>query len=80
MKRVHIQFFAQLKERAGCGSASVQTEAGTVEVLYRELSETYGLAMNWEHVKAARNDNFCSGHTEINDGDRIAFMPPMSGG
>jgi molybdopterin converting factor small subunit len=33
-----------------------------------------------DSISIAVNQNFCTADTVINDGDEVAFMPPVTGG
>jgi molybdopterin synthase sulfur carrier subunit len=49
-------------------------------VLYEELDREYGLMLRVEHLRVAINDDFAEWDTLLLAGDRVAFLPPMSGG
>jgi molybdopterin synthase sulfur carrier subunit len=78
--KINVLYFAQLKQRRGCADESVETSAATVADLYHSLNEQHGLAMQLDQLKAARNEAICAVDTPLQEGDTIAFMPPMSGG
>ena len=43
-RRVHVQYYAVLRERAGAAAETVETAASDAAALYDELSERHGLA------------------------------------
>ncbi len=77
--RVHIDYFAMLRERAGRAHESLDTEASTPRELYRELSERRSLPGE-TGLKVAVNDEFRSWDWALSEGDRVVFMPPVAGG
>ena len=78
--KVNVLYFAQLKQRRGCATESVETAATTIAGLYESLDEQHGLDVPLSQLKAARNEAFCPVDTPLEEGDTVAFMPPMSGG
>lgn len=78
--KVTVMYFAQLKQQRGLDEESIETDAGTVAGLYRELRGRHNFTLEFKHIRAARNDAFCDPGTALSDGDRVAYMPPMAGG
>ena len=77
--RVHIDYFAMLRERAGRSRESLDTEASTPRELYRELSELRRLPAE-SGLKVAVNDEFRPWDWALAEGDRVVFIPPVAGG
>ncbi|MGE9289918.1 MAG: molybdopterin converting factor subunit 1 [Puniceicoccales bacterium] len=75
-----IQFFALLREQAGCRELSLESEADTPAALYRELAGSHGLSVPEEILSFAVNESYVAGDSPLADGDRIAFIPPVAGG
>jgi molybdopterin converting factor subunit 1 len=78
--KVHVQYFAALREQAGRGSESLATEARTAADLYDELRERRGLALPRSMLKVAVNEEFAHWDQPLADGDRVVFIPPVAGG
>ncbi|GAC24400.1 molybdopterin synthase sulfur carrier subunit [Paraglaciecola mesophila KMM 241] len=80
---IKIQFFASLRERLGQAKMNVEYNGElTVEALKQQLL-TRGedwQALSGNNVLCALNQSICKPDTIINDGDEIAFFPPVTGG
>ncbi|WP_053368440.1 molybdopterin converting factor subunit 1 [Bacillus sp. FJAT-27245] len=74
-----VMFFAHLRDAAGVESITVDAAGKTVAELKSELAEKYDLP-KMDTVMAAINEEFSSNEEKINEGDVIAFIPPVSGG
>ena len=79
MKTIRIEYFAILRERAGISDEDVQTGANTPAQLYSELESRHDFPAR-ETLKVAVNDEFGSWDMQLNDGDRLVFIPPVAGG
>jgi molybdopterin converting factor subunit 1 len=79
-KTVHLSYFSFLRESRGASEESLKTEASTAGDLYAELQNRYGFCLSRDSLKVAVNDTFSSWKTELKTGDRIVFIPPVSGG
>jgi molybdopterin converting factor small subunit len=75
-----ISYFGLLAERRGLSTETLSHPAIDVSALFEELNHTHQLGFTPSDLRAAINDEFVSWNQPINDGDRIAFLPPMSGG
>jgi molybdopterin converting factor subunit 1 len=79
MKRISIEYFAILRERAGLDRESLETNTSTPAELFAELKSRYDFpAMN--SIKVAINDEFADWQHPLQDGDTIVFIPPVAGG
>ncbi len=79
MKTIHIEYFAILREQADRASESLVTDAATAEALFQELQAAHGFAAP-RNFKVAINDEFSVWAAELQDGDRVVFIPPVAGG
>lgn len=73
-----IMFFAHLRDRVGEESLTKDVSGKTISELKQMLEENHGLKL--DSVMAAVNEEFASDDEVIQDGDTIAFIPPVSGG
>jgi len=80
MNTYRILYFGLLAERRGLPDERVESSATTPGMLYAELDERHGLGLSTAHFRAAVNDEFAAWDAEIQSGDVVAFLPPMSGG
>jgi molybdopterin synthase catalytic subunit len=71
---VHVRLFAGLRERAGWSSREI--EAGTVADVWPAL----GLGKEPEGLLYAVNREYAERTQELQDGDEVALIPPVSGG
>ncbi|MEE2782147.1 MAG: MoaD/ThiS family protein [Pseudomonadota bacterium] len=82
MKEVRVIFFASLREEVGCDEIAVQ--AGSLnellDELRRQLSETAIIALTAENVRIAVNQMLVDGVVDLQPGDEVAFLPPVTGG
>jgi molybdopterin converting factor subunit 1 len=79
VSRIHIEYFAILREHVGRDAEECQTSAGTAAELYQELDQRYGFP-RMGRLKVAINDEFRDWDTPLAEGDRVVFIPPVAGG
>jgi molybdopterin synthase sulfur carrier subunit len=75
-----IHYFGLLAERRGIPEESVSHAATTAAELYQMLDSEYRLGMQISDFRVAINDELVTWDHPLKDGDRVAFLPPMSGG
>jgi len=82
--KIHLRYFASVREVIGTGQETVQTQAAYVGALRLEL-----MAISPQHaealapqkaVRAALNQVACGEDAPLSDGDEVAFFPPVTGG
>lgn len=74
-----ILFFAELQEKIGAERIDLNLAGKTVEEVKEYLENTYDLHKVKE-VMVAINEEFAPKETIIQEGDTVAFIPPVSGG
>jgi sulfur-carrier protein len=77
---LQVNYFAWLRERAGLDSETVRTGAATPAQLWTELDARHDFATDRRHLRVAVNDAFAAWDAKLADGDRVVFIPPVSGG
>lgn len=79
-KRLHIQYYAALREQRGVSQEHYVTEAANPSELYQELSKRFSLSICPQLLRLAINDQFAAWDSTIKEGDKIIFIPPVAGG
>lgn len=75
---VHVKFFASLREHLGREGAELDACEGlTIAAVWRAVSAAEELPPT---VLAARNQVYADADEHVQDGDEIAFFPPVTGG
>lgn len=77
---IKVLYFAQLSEQAGKAEEILPVSEATLAQLYAQLREQYGFSLSEQQLRVARNQAFASWQDALQDGDEIAFIPPVSGG
>jgi molybdopterin converting factor subunit 1 len=80
MKTLHIEYYALLREQAGVKQQTVQSETRTPAELYSQLAAKHGFSLGTEQLRAVVNEEFVNWDRQLNDGDRVVFIPPVAGG
>ena len=78
--RIKILYFAQLADLAGKAEEVREFSSNTAMELYKQLAQEYQLPHKFSQLQVAINHELCAHKKELNDGDSIAFLPPMTGG
>ncbi len=78
--RLHVRFFAVLREQAGCSTLQVETSSRTPAALYAELQEKHALSFPVALLRVSVNERYADLATPLNAGDRVVFIPPVAGG
>jgi sulfur-carrier protein len=74
-----VLFFAHLRDAVGEEFLKIDAAGKTVADLKVQLAATYDLP-KLDTVMTAVNEEFAQDDEIIQDGDEIAFIPPVSGG
>lgn len=80
LRRINIQFFALLREQAGCTLLDVTTAARTARELYHELQDSHRLSLPATLVQVAINARYATMDTPLQADDHVVFIPPVAGG
>lgn len=74
-----VMFFAHLRDAVGEEFLTLNVTGKSVAELKAELGAIYNLP-KLDTVMTAINEEFAQDDEVIQDGDEIAFIPPVSGG
>lgn len=78
--RIHVRFFAVLREQAGCSALEATTSARTAAELYAELQTKHALTFPVSLLRVSINERYTEMTTPLAAGDRVVFIPPVAGG
>jgi sulfur-carrier protein len=74
-----VLFFAHLRDTVGSESIELEATGKSVAQLKQEIINQYDF-QKLDTVMTAINEEFASDEEVIQEGDIIAFIPPVSGG
>ncbi|OCQ51830.1 Molybdopterin synthase sulfur carrier subunit [Photorhabdus australis subsp. thailandensis] len=80
---IKVLFFAQIRELVGTDSLDLDNSYTTVDSLRNALiskGERWALALEDGKLLSAVNQSFVHGEYQLQDGDEVAFFPPVTGG
>ncbi len=79
---IRILFFASLADITGTRETSVEATAFTdIESIFNKFATDFPmLEAHRSSVLFAQNSEFAAHSSPVQDGDEIAFLPPVSGG
>lgn len=80
MAKVRVLYFASLRDAAGVGEETVDTQANHLHALYAELQARHRLPLPQAQLRVAVDGDFARWDDAVRDGTDIAFIPPVSGG
>ncbi len=76
---VHVLFFAELQEALGKEKITVQAAGLTIQELKEKYLQEYNLP-NIDQAMVAVNEEYAPESVQLQEGDTVAFIPPVSGG
>ncbi|CDG17166.1 molybdopterin synthase sulfur carrier subunit [Xenorhabdus doucetiae] len=80
---IKVLFFAQIRELVDTDSLELPNDYPTVAHLRQALAERgerWALALEEGKVLSAVNHAFAHAEYALNEGDEVAFFPPVTGG
>lgn len=82
--KVHIRYFAALRETLGLSIETVETPAADLAALRTELmarDERYRTCLAPDQpVRMALNQVMAQGNAQLTEGCEVGFFPPVTGG
>lgn len=76
----HISYYGLLADRRGLAEEGWSHAAATPAELYAAILASHSLGLAQVALRVAVNDEFVAWDHPLQNGDRIALLPPMSGG
>lgn len=76
---ITVLYFASLKDAANKSSEQCALPE-SLPHLYAELNAQYGFAFEQSALRVAVNGQFTAWQSSVQEGDSVAFIPPVSGG
>lgn len=77
---ITVRYFAAFREAAGLAEEQVDTTAGTPAALFAECAARHPGLERFTASLVAVNDSMAGWETELADGDKVLFFPPVAGG
>lgn len=80
---INVLFFAQVRELVATSSLALPAEYATVEELRTALAargDRWDLALSAGKLLTSVNQTLVSLQHPLQDGDEVAFFPPVTGG
>ncbi len=78
--QIKVQYYALLREQAGCSEETIATAARTPRELYAELKSRHPFSLGDESLRVAINAEFGEWTQPLAEGDAVVFIPPVAGG
>jgi molybdopterin converting factor subunit 1 len=80
--RVTVKLFARLRDIAGAAELARDVAPGaTIRSVWSELIREFPDLAGYERsISTAVNADYARMDQAVNDGDEVAFLPPVSGG
>lgn len=77
---IELLFFAQLREEVGAASLTIDASDITVEQIKKQYLSKYNIDESLKSAMVAVNEEYAPEDTLVRAGDKVAFIPPVSGG
>ena len=78
--QIKVIYFAQLADVAGKAEETREVSDCSPAALYADIQAAYNFPHEFTQLQVAINHELSAHETELQDGDTIAFLPPMTGG
>jgi sulfur-carrier protein len=77
---LQLYYFALLQDQRGVAEEQLEVEPQSVSQLYETLKEKHGFTLEKQALRVSVNQQFVSWDTQLQSGDEVVFIPPVSGG
>ena len=78
--QIMVKWFAAYRDATGTAEESIETEARTVEELFKEMMQLHEQLAIYSSAMVAINDEMATPGSTIKAGDKVLFFPPVAGG
>lgn len=79
-KQIDVLYFASLAEQAAKDEERLSFDGDSLVALYQQLTERYSFRLAQNKIAVAINHEITDWDTPIQQGDIVAFIPPVAGG
>ena len=82
---INVLFFARVRDQLGVSEAQLELPEGEVNVglirsLLQQKGEPFESVLSDSDILVAINQEMATNETTVEDGDELAFFPPVTGG
>ncbi len=82
---IKVLFFASIRDRIGCSELEIALPADVRNVaafteLVKQQEKSFKVVLSEPNVMIALNQEMANPEMTIEDGDEIAYFPPVTGG
>lgn len=77
---VKVEYFALFRSCARKGEEDVRVRSPSPSELYEHLRERYRFPLPMDRIHLVVNDEYSPWDKPLKQGDRVVFIPPVSGG
>lgn len=78
--KITIEYFAQLRDIANTSTETVEGNFKDLAAVYDFCAQKHGFDRELTHLRVAKNAGFAEWSDAPAEGDRIVFIPPVTGG
>ncbi len=79
-KQIDVLYFASLAEQAGKDEERLSFDGDSLTELYQFLTDKYQFKLPQQKIAVAINHEITNWNAPLQDGDVVAFIPPVAGG
>lgn len=80
MTSLTVEYYAQLREQAGHGRQTIDSDADSLAALYAQLKKQHGFRLDTAQLRVAVNAEFSDWQQPLTEGSVVVFIPPVAGG
>ena len=82
---IKVLFFARVRDQVGCNELDLElpetvSDVGAFTDLIKSRGEAFANALSDPNIMVAVNQEMAGSQTTVEDGDEIAYFPPVTGG